>query len=329
MKKTLICPSGVGDFSWCWSKLYHVRDEVEQIKIADGWPYRTTPYVKLCGVDSEYEKDFTYQTIQLNMAAHQCSTWQQYRDFPAPTMATSANAHLERGRRLEEWMPDLPIEFHYSLAVGVEARLKAHGLIFPCQPLDGPVVGISCASYRGSEAWKTWGRVEWVDFLQRLIAEGWQPLLMGGFWDDLTHGVACELGLPDIVGKTTVEEMVAVLDLLDAYIGFSSGMGVIRTVLRKNAFMLWPDFQVELSTSWAPPDMLEEGSYVAHLWRPVEDVWPVARQFLKGVPYGNAQHITRQQGNNLSPGGQSSQSLVYHQHAQERAADAKVPRPPD
>jgi len=48
---------------------------------------------------------------------------------------------------------------------------------------------------------------------------------------------------------------------------------------------LWPCNQKcdqkELSRSWAPPDMLESGRYEATTWRPVDDVWPVAKAFLR------------------------------------------------
>ena len=280
MKKVLTCPAGIGDFSWVWSKLVHVKDEIEKISIVDGWPNRTTPYVELCGMKSDYVP-IDYTAIQMNMALHKCQRWEEYRVHPVASMCTSANYHLELGHRLEEWLPDLPTDFHYPLFVKPETSKKAVSLL---ADLKHPIVGISCASYRGSEAWKTWGRAEWVDLLLRIQAEGWQPLLLGGFWDDLTYTVGCELDLPDLVGKTDVETAVAILDLLDGYIGFSSGLGVVRTVLDRSALMLWPAHQKELSDSWAPPDMLESRRYTAIQWNPVADVWPVVKRHLQIAP---------------------------------------------
>jgi hypothetical protein len=68
---------------------------------------------------------------------------------------------------------------------------------------------------------------------------------------------------------------------LPAYIGYSSGLNVIRTVVDKPAMAMWPDFQAELRYSWAPPHMVESQRYVGMLWRPVNDIWPVAADFLR------------------------------------------------
>lgn len=221
-------------------------------------------------------------------------TWAQVRKHDP--LLIEANKHLEEGLRLEEWLPDLPTNFHYPLFISeqdknrgreITARAILGDRFSPGHPMpEGPVVGISCASYKGSDAWRTWGKDEWVDFLRRVMALGWRPLLVGGGWDDLTYTVACELDLPSTVGKTSVPQMIEQMDILDAYIGFSSGMNVIRTVLDRPAFALWPENdrcdQKQLSTSWAPPDMLEQERYVAVTWRPVNDVWPVAKRFLHG-----------------------------------------------
>ncbi len=205
-----------------------------------------------------------------------------------------ANQHLENGLPLAEWLSDLPTNYHYPLFVSETDKQKARevtrrvmngGRGEPGHPMkEGPVVGVSCASYKGSEAWETWGSEQWVEFLQRVMAGGWRPLLVGGGWDDLTYAVACQLELPSSVGKTSVPQMIEQMDLLDAYIGFSSGMNVIRTVLNKPAMALWPCSprcdQTLLSRAWPPPQMLEEERYVATTWRPVNDVWPLAKRFL-------------------------------------------------
>src|SRR4029077_9798846 len=132
---------------------------------------------------------------------------------------------------------------------------------------EGPVVGISCASYRGAEAWKTWGKDEWVDFLKRVMDIGWRPLLVGGAWDALTTVIACELDLPFTVGRTSVPQMVEQMDHLDSYIGYRSGMTVIRTVFNRSAMALWPANsrcdQSLLMWSWAPDHMVQDGRYQA------------------------------------------------------------------
>lgn len=288
----IIQPSGIGDWSWTFSALYSVRDQIEAWGIVAGWPFRSKEYVQLAHpeVACEYDENFRYDMIlafeQVNGISHrQEPTWKKISALPHEPILLECNKHLEAGKPLATWLPDLPTEYHYPLNISVKDRESAAKKLLRClaeHPMkDGPTVGISCASYRGAEAWKTWKAEEWVDCLKRMMQMGWRPVLMGGNWDDLTYSVACELDLPDLVGKTSVPEMVEVLRLLDSYVGYSSGMNVIRTVLDEPAFAFWPDFQNELRDSWAPPEMLESRRYVSHLWRPVELVWPVVRAFLR------------------------------------------------
>lgn len=300
----LIVPAGIGDWSWIWSKFYSVKDQVESVRIVDGAPRRTKEYVAACGIqDVDYDLDITGGQYQMLLSYESARgidwksrpTWEKVKSLEADILLIEANQHLEHGLRLEDWLPDLETHFHYPLYVSDEDRKRARETTRraiegdrynPPHPMEaGPVVGISCASYKGADAWETWGRPEWINFLKRVMDMGWRPLLVGGGWDDLTYTVACELDLPSTVGKTSVPQMIEQMAILDSYIGFSSGMNVIRTVLDKPAMALWPCNQrcdqKELSTSWAPPDMLATGRYTAVTWRPVDDVWPVARAFLR------------------------------------------------
>jgi hypothetical protein len=238
--------------------------------VSEGWPARTAPFLKLLqGVHDARYAQFKYEDIIMFESVHGYNngngTWKDISTRGFDNIYLECNRHLEAGKRLEDWLPDLPTEFHYPIRICTEDRERALALI---ENLPRPIWGISAASYRGSEAWKTWGFDEWKLFLRM-----WQDLaggtilLMGGFWDDLTHTLASEESYKDIVGKTNVPSMIHVLEQIDGYIGFSSGMGILRTVLKKPAFMMWPDHQVELSTSWAPQAMLDNGSYVASLWR--------------------------------------------------------------
>lgn len=276
-------PSGIGDFSWAYSKLKHVG--MADWTIADGWPHRTVPYVQLLeNVNSAQYGPFDYNTIvrleqQFGWDTATRPTWEKINQFPGTSVYIQPNLHLEQGRRLEDWLPDLPCDFHYPINIPEIERERMAAML---SGMRRPIFGISCASYRGSEAWKTWGHDEWVMFLRMLEAEiGGTILLLGGFWDDLTSTVATTCGYKDIVGKTSVPMMVAAMEMLDGYIGFSSGMGIIRTVVKKPVFMMWPDHQVELSTSWAPPEMLEERSYVASLWREPRLVFSRTKDWLR------------------------------------------------
>lgn len=278
-------PSGIGDFSWAYSKLCNAGPL--DYEIADGWPYRTVPYLELLPqVATAKYGDFTYDTIVAFEKVNELDrdlTWEQLKKLGYGKVLIQPNHHLERGKRLEEWLPDLPTTFHYPIVTTDRHKERARRLL---EGMPRPLVGISAASYRGSEAWKTWGAEEWKDFLAWWSAEvGGTVVLLGGFWDDLTAMLA-EEGYEDLVGKTDVGTMVEVQKILDYYVGFSSGLGVIRTVLGKNVYMFWPDHQVALSTSWAPPVMLGTGAYSCNVWQSVDNTKLLVTRWLKEVSCG-------------------------------------------
>lgn len=273
-------PSGIGDVSWAYSKLVNVGKL--EYEVADGWPYRTQQFLELLpGVEKASYGPFRYEDIVQYCAATGISEsprWKEIIQSNGGRTLIAPNRHLEMGRRLEEWLPDLPTSFHYEIPISELDRKRAENIFYKYDP---PVWGVSAASYRGSEAWKTWGREEWSQFLRKWQAHaGGTILLMGGFWDDLTHALA-EEGYPEIVGKTSIATAISLLGMLHGYIGFSSGLGILRTVLNKRVFMLWPSHQIELSTSWAPQHMLESGRYMASQWLHPDEVFVRAKLWLQ------------------------------------------------
>ena len=275
-------PSGIGDISWVYSKVKNIGEPLE-IEVADGWPYRSVPYLELLPkvVKATYG-GFSYVNIigfQTVNGITGNESWYELRKL-GDNLLLEVNKHLEAGKRLEKWIPDLPCDFHYEMITTAQDSSQAELLL---EGLRKPVIGISAASYRGSEAWKTWGKEQWSAFLPWLEAEtGGQVLLMGGFWDDLTSSLA-DMGYKDIVGRTNTGVMVELLRKMEGYLGFSSGLGVLRTVLSKPAFMMWPNHQFQLATSWAPFEMLEDKSYSWCPWLEVDAVQKVVRPWLRHI----------------------------------------------
>lgn len=258
-------PSGIGDCSWAYSKLKHVGPL--QYLVADGWPYRTKPWFELLPQCASVEYGtFTYNDILKFEALHNLNGATRWAELTAKGWGAAyiePNLHLEMGHPLAEWLPDLPTDYHYEMVTQATDQERATALL---HDMPRPLWGVSAASYRGSEAWKTWTYADWSEFLKWFRSEvDGTILLMGGFWDDLTSRLA-EDGYPDLVGKTSVGAMVEVLKHLDGFIGFSSGLGILNTVLWGKTFMLWPEHQVALSRSWADPEMLDAGSYEASQW---------------------------------------------------------------
>lgn len=277
MFSTLSVPSGIGDISWMYSKLKHV--EPFRWLVADGWPARSVPYLKLLPqvLDADYGH-FDYSDIlrfEETLKIGATPTWKDLEKYSGGNLYLEANRHLEAGKPLRTWLPDLPTDYHYDIVI---PETEAHRAAKLLVGLKRPIWGISAASYRGAEAWKTWGVEPWLRFLHGwLDFAGGTVLLMGANWDDLTFALSSEGGFTDLVGRTSVPMALWIAREIDGYIGFSSGLGIVRTVFNKPTMMMWPDHQAELSRSWVDPEMLENGTYAACHWLEPEKVLPVAK----------------------------------------------------
>src|SRR5262245_48972504 len=136
-------PSGIGDISWIYSKLMHLEDQLD-LEVADGWPYRSVPYLEMLPrVKRARYGDFNYQQIiafETANAMYNGTTWNQVPK--SPRILIEANRHLEAGKRLEQWLPDLPCSFHYPMITTEQETSHARAI---CDGLRHPLVGISAA----------------------------------------------------------------------------------------------------------------------------------------------------------------------------------------
>lgn len=276
-----ICvPSGVGDISWLISKIINSKEwkngELE-IAVADGWPFRADDYLKLVGAKFAQTETppygaFNYEDILGFEKMNPYKIWSDVANSGFSAYFMQPNQHLERGLPLKDYLPDLETDYHYPMEI---PDIK-YSKFYPELLNYDNWVGISAASYRGAKAWKTWSSTEWVELCEKIIDDGYNICLMGGKWDDLTDMVGDYLPedrVLNLVGRTTFGEACAVHKMIDFYIGFSSGLGIIRTVLDLPTMMLWPGFQQPLSTSWADPEDLESKKYMAMPYVSSNDIY--------------------------------------------------------
>ena len=279
MKKQLVIgtPSGIGDISWIWSKLVGLTDEYDIVfDVADGAPRRAHNYLKLLPELKGYRYGkFDFPFIQTWGATNDITTWAAIKQRGFGQEFLQPNFHILNGGLLQDWLPDLPTNFHYEIATKGEDKISAEGMIKDAEV--STVIGIHAASIRGAKAWNTWKRKEWMQLMQSInrdLKGDVMFVLMGAYWDDLTKSLQDKnLKTKDLCGKTTVAEVLEIHKRIDGYIGFSSGLGVLRTVLGLPTFMLWPDWQYLHIYGWAPPEMVEDGSYNGVIYSDVETVY--------------------------------------------------------
>jgi len=274
-------PSGIGDISWMYSKLMNIPEVADgsmkmEVLIADGWPYRALPFVQLLPLVSasdygnhEYDEIVTFE--KFHKLDYRKTTWDQVRKMGFGMYFMQNNHFLEEGRRLEEWLPDLPANFHYPMKVTEDDSKVADRLL---EKKDrAPIVGIFGSSKRGVKLWKGWLADEWFEYIS-LLHQNYdcQFLLMGAQWDheimDEIQFLLTKVKIPfiNVVGKTSISVAIELMKRLNYFTCFSSGLNVLATIVKTPCCTMWPEFQDGLRYRWAPTDLIASGDYRAYIW---------------------------------------------------------------
>lgn len=265
MKKIkLAVPSGIGDFSWIWSKLSTVPDVEWTFFVPDAYPQRTKQYVDLLPNCKGSLGQHNYNDILNWQRWHPGKTWEEILKTydEGDVIYIEANKHLESGKPLNDWLPDLHVDFHYQLPT-----IEAQGLA------RVPILAFHMASIRGIRNWNAWLPETWAAFLTvfRQYFPDWQFIALGGGWDldtvaELKGRLPDGFPLLDYVGKTSITEVINILNTADYYVGYSSGLNVIRNVLGKPCTALWPKHQIELMYSHVDPKQVASRNYMGFVY---------------------------------------------------------------
>ena len=287
----IVVPAGIGDFSWLWSKFSTISDAKWEVYVPDSYPQRTKQFVDLLPNAKGLLGIQSYRDIIVWGNAKGASTWEQtVRNFGENEFIyIQCNEHLGQGRRLEEWMPDLKTDFHYKFNFDVNNGRYFSGLLY-----TGPLMGIHMASIKGIRAWKAWMPEYWNAFLH-LVHKDFPDVtfvLLGGTWDIDTAseviGLAGEdFPIRDLTGKTSVSDVIKILNEIDYYVGYSSGLGVLANVLGKPSTTLWPVHQAELIYSWPDPVTVADRNYMGFVYDAPERIYNRIKPKLKEVYYGS------------------------------------------
>jgi hypothetical protein len=181
-----------------------------------------------------------------------------------------ANGHLENGHNLETWLPGLPTEFSYPLRLPDGARERARDAV------DAGAVLLYLSGVGPNRGFHndTWTVEMWVEVVELLNAAGLIPVLVGassrddlGYRDLFAARAAGRARFQDLVGRTSIAEVCAVIERAGAWVGLNSGTGIVAAMRGVPTVMLWSDsaypipgavepLHTAMRTSWLPPEKL-------------------------------------------------------------------------
>lgn len=261
MRTIKVC-SGIGDNIWLLMKLINAGEQFH-FQLPAAKPQRGKQIFDLIpevSVSCEYVQGMKHrQTLEQN-AQRYSNLW---GTITAKEFFLSCNTHLEVGKRLERFLPDLPISFRIpwttkNYALNVQTNF----------PPRSKYIGLYGSSYSTSRAWGFWDEHKWLELAKMIYRHdpSYVFVIIGAEWDlDLGRNLVqllYDAGIPFI--NTIGEPLGAVIEImkrLTYFFSFPSGLGILAPTVSCPVTMFYPKHLKPMINAWASEEDIGTGLY--------------------------------------------------------------------
>lgn len=260
MRTITTCP-GIGDTLFLFQKLIN-QPEKFHWKIWDGikngqqaQPQRGHQIFELFPqlVETfEYIPNAGYKRIKRDSY---CGSWAM---APINEFTLEANSHLESGKRIESFLPDLEPCFLLPFPDGEKIEVDT----------SKKLIGIYTTSYSNAQYMAGWLIDEWKELIQliRDYNSDFHFVFVGAWYDD---GLSQEImkrmpkeWFTDLIGKTNLLQMVWLMRQFYCFVGFQSGLMIMSELMAaRQTVMLYSHALEEMMDTWPDPKRIEDASY--------------------------------------------------------------------
>lgn len=258
--RTITTCAGIGDSIWLMQKLVNSGERFHFI-LPDGEPQRGKALFDLLpqvAVSCEYAPDLGYKKIKAENVGK--GLWAEIKP---DSFTLTANEHLELGRRIENFLPDLQTSFTLDYATDEDDKSVARVML----PAGHNYIGIYTSAYSNARHWNGWQAADWMKLI-KFLAKSKETVfvVIGADYDigipgELMEGMK-ELNIPfvDTVGQP-LSVVVEILKRLVYFIGFPSGLSILNETLGKDGTMMYPKHLAPMMNAWAHPDRIIKHNY--------------------------------------------------------------------
>jgi hypothetical protein len=293
-----LLPTGIGDSVWALHKIQAIRDkqapgEPIDISLVGGrhiidaratdflsrFSFVNSVDVRPCSIHKAgqmYRKDGTYNYVE--------DGWKMYNGEKYCVLIP--NEALERGERLENWLPHYPIRWDiwsdFSITEAErEFAARIYGRIGPFAVFHpGPLAGNTSDGHNRGPMWKP---EDWVELGRRCHDElGLRIVAVGApydiaYWEHqlgpkviMGHGHYWD----SLIGATNLGQLWALTSLSQFTISYQDGVGIVATYLGTPTGIFWRpkgnsisltvylSFDERMASAWVPPKVLDAGTHL-------------------------------------------------------------------
>lgn len=262
MRTIKVC-SGIGDNIWLLMKLINTFEEFH-FQLPDGKPQRgkqifdLLPTVAASASYVKMKNDFVETN---NIQARKSN----FSDIKSKDFYLSCNKHLEKGHRIENFLPDLPTSFRIDWD-SEQYHTQAMNLILDCEGSE--FIGLYGSSYSTSRAWGFWNEHKWME-LARMIHKHnprYKFVIIGAEWDlDLGRNLVQLLKKESIPHVDTIGQplgvVIEIMKVLKYFFSFPSGLGILAPTVSCPVTMFYPPQLAPMINAWASPEDITSGQY--------------------------------------------------------------------
>jgi ADP-heptose:LPS heptosyltransferase len=259
MRTIITCP-GIGDFIWVAQKLVNTKENFK-IVMSEATPQRGHQLKELLPgliAEHQYKGIIRYKDVALSNIQNKKKKWYQISE---ESFYLSANAHLESGKRIESFLPDLPTTFKLDYFTTTEDQDKAAQLL----PAGKKYIGIYTSAYSNARHWNGWEAKEWMELIRKLKGKGVVFVVIGAEYDvQIPEEIIRAMKEEKIKYVTAVGEPLGVtlemLKRLSYFIGFPSGLSILNETLGKDGLMFYAPHIKKIINTWADPERIKNHS---------------------------------------------------------------------
>lgn len=261
--RTIKVCAGIGDSIWLLQKLVNSGEKFH-FQIPDGSPQRGKPLFDLLPHIAEsavYVPGLSYTKVDKENIQARRRNWKEVKE---KDFYLTANKHLENGRRIELFFPDLATSYRIGYATTAKDAQIADKLLFDNKKR---YIGIYTTAYSNARNAGGWTMLQWFRLIKLLHMKNRDIcfVIVGASYDvGITEELTKELRLSGICyANTTGQPLPVVVELLKRFsyfIGFPSGLSIMNETLGKDGVMFYTDKDKGIINTWAEPGRIKAGS---------------------------------------------------------------------